>query len=46
MITKNSNDTCDSKLFDLFNNKSKIFFLLRRNLILSESYSDPEDVSS
>ena len=43
---KNNNDTCHSKLFDLFNNKPKIIFLLRLTLRLSESYCDPEDTSS
>ena len=43
---KNSNDTCHSKLFDSFNNKPKIMFLLQRIIRLTESYSDPEDTSS
>ena len=42
----NNNDTCHSKLFDLFNNKSKILLLLRRTISFSESYSDPEDTSA
>ena len=42
----NNNDTCHSKLFDLFNNKFKIYFLCRQNLHFTVSYSDPEDTYS
>ena len=43
---KNNNDTYHSKLFDLFNSKSKIMFLLRKTLRFAESFSYPEDTSS
>ena len=43
---KNNNDTWHSKIFDLFNNKSKIIFLLQFTVRFSVSYSDPEDISS
>ena len=36
------NDTCHSKIFDLFHNKFKIIFLLQCTLHFAESYSDPE----
>ena len=43
---KNNNDTFYFKLFDLFNNKSKIMFLFQQKLCFTESYSDPKDTPS
>ena len=39
-------DTWHSKLFDLFNNKSKIIYLLQLTLRFAESYYEPEDTYS
>ena len=44
--TQNNNDTCHSKLINLFNIKSKKMFLLQQTLRFDESYYDPEDKSS
>ena len=44
--TKNNNDTCHLKLFDLFNNKSKIMFILQQTLGFAESYYDLYGTSS
>ena len=44
-LKKNNNGNFHSKLFDLFNNNSKITNLLQRTLRFAEPYSDTEDTS-